>query len=89
VSRAGLRERLAALVADATDGEVSAVKALRADATLNVLGVSSLGFLRLVDAIEAEYAVELELDSEPGLLDSVDTLAAALSDRGVRVDAGH
>lgn len=78
-----LRQRLAELVASCTDGAVSAADALRAEAPLRLLGVDSLGFLRLFDAIEADFGVELDPTLDPTTLDSVDTIAEQLHQQGV------
>ncbi|GAA2288401.1 hypothetical protein GCM10010149_38800 [Nonomuraea roseoviolacea subsp. roseoviolacea] len=55
-----LRERLAGLVAEATDGEVEAADVLAGPARLADLGVTSLGFLRLIDAVETEFGAEVD-----------------------------
>ncbi|WP_405109279.1 acyl carrier protein [Micromonospora sp. NBC_01405] len=72
-----LRARVAALVSEATGGDVPAADIL-GGGSLVALGVDSLGLLRLVDAIELEYDVEVEL-SEPGhRLDTLDDLVAVV-----------
>ncbi|MEU3457361.1 acyl carrier protein [Micromonospora sp. NPDC006766] len=73
-----LRERIAELVSEATGGEVSAVDVL-AGASMIALGVDSLGLLRLVDAIELEYGVEIELNRPGHPLDTLDDLVALLA----------
>jgi acyl carrier protein len=75
----GQRERLAELVAAASDGDVSAADALAGTASLSDLGLSSLGLLRLIDAIEIEYGTELDLADDPAALDSLDGIAAHLA----------
>ncbi|NUW41376.1 acyl carrier protein [Nonomuraea rhodomycinica] len=65
-----LRERLAGLVAEATDGEVEAAEVLAGTARLADLGVTSLGFLRLIDAVETEFGVEVD----PGAFETLDDL---------------
>jgi acyl carrier protein len=79
-----LRERLAALVASASDGAVSAADALASEHSLRALGLDSLGYLRLIDAVEAAYGVDISADQST--LDSLDAIAAVLAARGV--DAG-
>ncbi|WP_214321299.1 acyl carrier protein [Nonomuraea sediminis] len=69
-----LRERLADMIAKATDGEVEPFDVLAGQARLTDLGVTSLAFLRLIDLVEAEFGVELD----PAALDSLDELAAYL-----------
>ncbi|RKR86144.1 phosphopantetheine binding protein [Micromonospora pisi] len=74
-----LRRRLADLVHEVTDGAVTADDALDATASLVALGVDSLGLLRLIDAIETEYDVELDLSAGGHSLTTVDDLAAQLT----------
>ncbi len=71
--------RLAQLVAEVSDGEVTAAAALAAEAPLPALGFTSLSQLRLVDAVEREFRVTIDLSPE-GLaaLDDVHALAAAV-----------
>ncbi|MFI0794842.1 acyl carrier protein [Micromonospora rubida] len=72
-----LRMRVAALVSEATGGDVPAADVL-GGGSLVALGVDSLGLLRLVDAIELEYGVEVEL-TEPGhRLDTLEDLVAVV-----------
>ena len=79
----GLREDLARLVAEASEGQVSADETLAGDATLPALGVSSLVYLRLIDAVETEYGVSLDLDGDLSYLDTLDGLARHLAEQGV------
>lgn len=72
-----LRARLADLVAAATDGEVSAGEVLAGEFTLPELGVTSLGYLRLFDAVEREFGAELDPGRPIGTLDD---LAAQIED---------
>jgi acyl carrier protein len=81
-----VRDRLAGLVAAACDGEVTAAEAAAAP-SLALIGVNSLASLRLIDAVEREFGVVLDLDSDPAMLDSVDTLAGYLAARGIPADA--
>ena len=68
-----VRQRVAELVEAASDGAVPAGEALAPDASLTALGLGSLGFLRLLDAIESAYGVEVEA-GHGGRLDTVDQL---------------
>ena len=79
----GMRTTLARLVAEASEGQVSADEALAGDATLPALGVSSLVYLRLIDAVETEYGVSLDLDGDLSYLDTLDGLARHLAEQGV------
>lgn len=69
-----LRGRLAEMVVTATDGEVEAAEVLAGQARLADLGVTSLGYLRLIDAVEAEFGVELDLAATDSLDELVDYL---------------
>ncbi|GAA2853746.1 hypothetical protein GCM10010517_11620 [Streptosporangium fragile] len=69
-----VRERLAAMVAAASDGAVTAQEALTATVPLSALGVTSLAQMRLIDAVETEFGVEIDL-SDDGL-DLLDDLGA-------------
>lgn len=55
------RETIAALVETASDGAIAAADALAPGTSLGALGLTSLGYLRLADAVELEYGVELDL----------------------------
>ena len=79
----GLRTALARLVAEASDGQVTAAEALGGAATLPALGVNSLAYLRLIDAVETEYGVSLDLDGDLSYLDTLDGLARHLTEQGV------
>ena len=80
-----LRERIAELVGEATGGEVSVADVL-AGGSMIALGVDSLGLLRLVDAIELEYGVEVELNGPGRPLDTLDDLVALLAAADVAQD---
>ncbi|MEU7691809.1 acyl carrier protein [Microbispora hainanensis] len=75
-----IKERLAELVAESSDGAVTADEVLAATVPLSALGVTSISMLRLIDAIESEFGVEFDLsDDGMGLLDDFDRLAAHLA----------
>ncbi len=67
-----LRQRLADLVAVATDGEVGSADVLGGQFTLRDLGVSSVAHMRVIDAVDREFGVELD----PGRMDTLDDLVA-------------
>jgi acyl carrier protein len=70
-----IKQRLADLVAQASDNAVTAQEALRSEVPLTALGLTSIGQMRLVDAIEAEFGVEVELtDDGLAMLDDLDRL---------------
>jgi acyl carrier protein len=72
---AALRRRLADMVAEASDGEIGAEEVLRAGVSFTALGVTSLTILRLIDAIEEEFGVEMDLGGDVAFLDGLDPLA--------------
>ncbi|WP_244894025.1 acyl carrier protein [Planobispora rosea] len=69
-----LRERLAAMVAWASDGTVSATEALAATVPLSALGVTSLAQMRLIDAVEREFGIEFDFSDDT--VDVLNDLAA-------------
>ncbi|MFC6410005.1 acyl carrier protein [Planobispora longispora] len=70
-----LRERLAALVAWASDGTVTAAEALAATVPLSALGVTSLAQMRLIDAVEREFGIEFDFsDGEVDVLNDLGAL---------------
>jgi acyl carrier protein len=73
-----LRQRVAELVDEATGGDVPVGQVL-SGGSLVAMGVDSLGLLRLVDAIESEFGVEVEFDAPGRQIDTVDSLVLAVS----------
>ena len=73
-----VRSMLADMIADASDGEVSAAQALAGDHSLTALGLTSLALIRLIDAIEDTFGVDLG----PDMLsyDRFDALASHLAE---------
>jgi acyl carrier protein len=78
-----LRERIAELVAAASDGEIEPAEVLAAGATFSDLGMTSLFYLRLIDGLEREFDLEFDLEEGTTSLDTVEKLAALLAERGV------
>ncbi|WP_377271342.1 acyl carrier protein [Peterkaempfera sp. SMS 1(5)a] len=77
-----IKERLAELVEESSDGAIPADLARSGGASLSALGLTSLSRMRLVDAVEGEYDVEIDLDAAGWeLLDDLDALAAHLAAR--------
>jgi acyl carrier protein len=66
-----LRQRLADLVATATGGEVESAEVMAGQFTLPALGVTSVAYLRLIDAVEREFGVELDPARRMGTLDDL------------------
>jgi acyl carrier protein len=75
------RRQLAGLIATATSGAVSAAGALAADTSLYDLGVDSLGWLRLIDAIEVTYQREFDVSGIDLRSATVSSLAGQLHPR--------
>ncbi|HZM75597.1 MAG TPA: acyl carrier protein [Candidatus Limnocylindrales bacterium] len=78
-----LELQLAAMVSAATDGEVEAREALAETDSLARLGVGSLAYLRLIEAVERRYGVTLDLETDMSYLDTVESLAKWLRAQGV------
>jgi acyl carrier protein len=77
-----IKERLAELVAEASDGAVTAHDALTATVPLTALGVDSVTLMRLIDAIETEFGVEVDLTEDGlALFNDLDLLAVHLAAR--------
>jgi acyl carrier protein len=72
-----IRSTLADMIADASDGEVSAAQALAGEHSLAALGLTSLALIRLIDAIEDTFGVDLGADMPS--FDRFDTLASHLA----------
>lgn len=85
-----LHRELAALVVEASGEQISAADALaQPPEPLGMLGLTSLGFVRLIQAVESRYGVAVEMDDDLSELDTVPALADYLSARGVAApDAG-
>jgi acyl carrier protein len=76
------KDRLAALVERASDGAVAAAEARAGGAGLSALGFTSLARMRLIDAVESEYGVEIDLAAGGfALVDDLDALTAHLTAR--------
>lgn len=74
-----LNQRLAELVHGATAGAVGVADALTGT-SLRDLGLDSLGALRLIDAIDLEYGVEIDLGHAPGL-DTLDAISRMVAEQ--------
>jgi acyl carrier protein len=78
VNRAELRQRLARIVAEASEHAVTAEQAAAAP-DLNLIGVTSLATLRIIDTVESELDVDLDLAECSAALRNVDELADYLA----------
>ncbi|MBF6352951.1 acyl carrier protein [Nocardia higoensis] len=81
-----LTKAVAQMVAKATDGTVDAETAQRSEQTFADAGMTSLAFLRLVDALEIRYGVEIDLENDLDHMRTVTAIVAYLRNQGV-VDA--
>jgi acyl carrier protein len=77
-----LAERTADLVVTASDGIVSREQALASGPTLTEQGLTSLAYLRLIDALETEFGVYIDLEDA---LNTVDSLVRHMLDQGATV----
>jgi acyl carrier protein len=82
MTKSVIKERLAELVAESSDGAIAAQQALTSSTPLSELGLNSLSRMRLIDAVEDEYEVEIDLaDDGWDLVDDLDALASYLTAR--------
>ncbi|ETK37328.1 acyl carrier protein [Microbispora sp. ATCC PTA-5024] len=80
-TQADLSARLAVMISEACDGEITAAEISAADCSLAALGVTSLAQLRLIDAIEDEFGVEIDLAGYVDHLAGLDDLARYVGER--------
>ncbi|WP_182880144.1 acyl carrier protein [Microbispora sp. H10949] len=73
------RRALADLVAEVSEGAIGAEEALAGERSLSALGLTSVARVRLVDAIEDTFGIEVGLGGDWASLESVDALAALVS----------
>jgi acyl carrier protein len=78
-SPAQLRQALAAMIADASDGALTAADALAGTHALTALGLTSLARIRLIDAIEDTFAIDLDLEDDLSSFEYLDALASHLA----------
>ncbi|MET7403617.1 phosphopantetheine-binding protein [Dactylosporangium sp. NPDC005572] len=78
-----LHHDLATLVAEASDGRISAAEALAEPESLGLLGLTSIGYVRLIQAVERCYGVAVEPDDDISALDTVPALAEYLRRQGI------
>ncbi|MBO3750529.1 acyl carrier protein [Streptosporangiaceae bacterium NEAU-GS5] len=73
--RDDLRRTLAGMVAEVSEGEVTAEQVLASPHPLAALGVTSITQIRLIDAVEVAFGIDVDLDGDLRFLDNVDSLA--------------
>lgn len=79
-----LHRDLAVLVAEASDGQIDAAEALAEPESLGMLGLTSMGYVRLIQAVERRYGIAVEPDDDVVILDTVRALAEYLREQGIR-----
>ncbi|MEH1123088.1 acyl carrier protein [Micromonospora sp. CPCC 206061] len=77
-----LHRELATLVAEASDGQISVAEALAESESLGLLGLTSMGYVRLIQAVERKWGVAIEADDDLSTLDTVPALAKYLHSTG-------
>lgn len=80
MKHARLSEQLADMIADASDGWVSARQAQAGDCSFVALGLTSLAQVRLIDAIESEFGIVVDPDCDLFFDATITDLADYLSD---------
>lgn len=81
---ADLTSAVADLVVTATDGLTDTATARQSARTFADYGMSSLSFLRLIDALEITYGVEIDLETDLDAMRTVASIVDYLTARGVR-----
>jgi acyl carrier protein len=69
-------ERVIELLAEVTEGTVTADVSDTGPGSLRRLGVSSLAMLEFLVAIEDEFGIEWDDEADTGIFDSLDAIAA-------------
>jgi acyl carrier protein len=70
-----LTQAIAQLVTRASSGAISEEQAARPDTNLTEQGLSSLSYLKLIDAIEIELGVYIDLEGDITFMTSVNGIA--------------
>ena len=79
---AEVARELALLVTEASDGQISPADALAEPESLSLLGLTSLGHVRLIQAVERRYGIVVEPDDDPAALETVPALAEYVRQHG-------
>ncbi|HST48467.1 phosphopantetheine-binding protein [Jatrophihabitans sp.] len=74
-----LTQTIARLVAHASAGSISEEQAARPGTNLSELGLSSLDYLKLIDAVELELGVFIDLEGDLAFMTSVQGIADYVS----------
>lgn len=80
--RSELRELLAEMICAAADGELEPAEVLATEVSLSDLGLTSLFYLRLVDAVERTFGVVIDPGAAMTSLDTLESLVDLLAEHG-------
>lgn len=83
-----LYHRVADLAVTASDGSLPLDVVLAGRTTFADLGMSSLSFLRLIDALENEFGIYIDLEEAAGTLTTVGGLLRYMESQGIGTHAG-
>ncbi|APE35010.1 hypothetical protein BOX37_14805 [Nocardia mangyaensis] len=78
-----LTHAVADLVAQATDGIIDVSSTETAGTSFADAGMTSLSFLRLVDALEIRYGIEIDLEHDIGSMRTVALIVEYLRAQGL------
>jgi acyl carrier protein len=78
------RRILADMIAEVSGGGVLAEEVLAAEHSLSALGLTSLERVRLIDAVEERFHVDIDLSGDLAFFEDAGTLAAHLADLAPR-----
>ena len=78
-----LAQELAGLVTEASDGQIDPADALAEPESLSLLGLTSLGHVRLIPAVARRYGIVVDPDDDPAALETVPALAEYVRQRGL------
>jgi acyl carrier protein len=77
-----LVSRVADLVTQATDGSISLEAASKEGVTFAEIGMSSLAYLRLIDAVENEFGIYIDLEEAAGKVNTARGIVDYMIDHG-------
>jgi acyl carrier protein len=78
-----LASQVADLVAVATEGSIARELAVENGSTFAEIGMSSLSYLRLIDAVENEFGVYIDLEDAVGRVNTVRGIVDYIMEQGV------
>ncbi|NUR61136.1 MAG: acyl carrier protein [Catenulispora sp.] len=78
-----LHHRIATLVSEASDTQITPEEALAEPESLALLGLTSIGQVRLIQSLERHFGIAVEPEDDLTTLDTVEALATYLQKHGV------